>query len=215
MGRASAAAIARAENSNFLAASAKVQKIVAEDVAPLMARGMKKDAIAEQLGIEPFECERLMALAQNMWKTSAVELVSEWRGRVLTTYGEIMKELWLAYEDSKANNIVTTVTDGPDGRVTTTKRTPPDIRWLSALASVTKELAGITGLRTEAPVLQVQEVDPSVRHSLAPLDPSSYLEMIARSGGSLSVTVAPPPMASAHDTTAAPITVEPIDAVAN
>jgi hypothetical protein len=206
MPRTSAAAMKRIDAAKFAAASTKVQRIVAEDVAPLLARGMKRTQIAERLNIDVLLCDRYILLAQNMWKTSATDLISEWRGRVFTTYAEVTRALWEAFEESKANNIVTTVTEGPEGRVTTTKTAPPDIRWLSALVQVNKEIATICGLRSEAPVISVQEVDPNVRHSLAPMSPDSYMSLLAANGGQLSVTVPPPVMPSAA------VTVEATDA---
>jgi hypothetical protein len=213
VGQTSLAKQAKIDKAVFLNATPKVQRIVTEDVIPLMVRGYKLRQISEQLGVDERDTEHYMLLAYNHWKTSAADMVTEWRGRVFSNYAEICRSLWEAFEESKVNNKVVTVTENADGsKATTTKTSPPDLRWLSALVAVNKEISAIVGLKAEAPVISVQPVDESVRHSLAPLSTDAWAQMLQAQGGSLSVTVQPP-MASAVDTTAAPV--ETIDAVAD
>jgi hypothetical protein len=182
---------------SFKNASIKVKRLVAEEVAPLIVKGHNARFIAAFLGVADVEARTYIALAHSMWEESLNDTMAMWRGRVFATYGEVMKELWEVWEQSKLGNTITTTTNENGVLTTTTRTAPPDPRWLASMLAVTKEVSTMLGMRNDAPVLQVQQVDESVRHSLAPMAPDAYMQLLAQNGGQLSVTVPPPPMQSA------------------
>lgn len=180
----------------FAKSPRETRRKVAEEVAPLMCAGKNAYEIAETLDIDLKQAKRYMQLCNAMWQEQLLESMNAWKGRVLGTYEVVLRELFDTWEKSKSGSVVTTTTAG--GTVTT-KTLPPDPRWLAGVVAVTKEVSVLLGMRTDTPVVAINETSDATKAALAPLSADSYLSLLAKNGGSLNITASPPPMASAID----------------
>mgnify|MGYP001810153695 CR=1 FL=1 len=186
----------------FAKSPRETRRRVAEEVAPLMCAGRNAYEIAETLDIDLKQAKRYMQLCNAMWQEQLLESMNAWKGRVFGTYEVVLRELFDTWEKSKSGSVVTTTTAG--GTVTT-KTLPPDPRWLAGVVAVTKEVSVLLGMRTDAPVVAINETSSETRAALAPLSADAYLNLLAQNGGSLNITASPPPMASAIDVEVSPL----------
>lgn len=174
----------------------ETRRRVAEEVAPLVCAGKTAYEIAKILDIHPKQAKRWMQLCSYMWQEQLLDTMNAWKGRVFGTYEVVLRELFDAWENSKAGVVVTSTVNG--GTVTT-KTLPPDPKWLAGVVAVTKEVSVLLGMRTDTPVVAINETSDATRAALAPLSADSYLSLLAQNGGSLNITASPPPMVSAID----------------
>ena len=179
----------------------ETRRKVAEEVAPLVCAGKTAYEIAKILDIDAKQAKRYMQLCSAMWQEQLLDTMNAWKGRVFGTYEVVLRELFDTWEKSKSGQVFTVTTSS--GSVIT-RTIPPDPRWLAGVVAVTKEVSVLLGMRTDTPVVAINETSDATKAALAPLSADSYLNLLAKNGGSLNITASPPPMATAIDVDAAP-----------
>lgn len=162
---------------------------IAEVVAPLVTKGLTSRAIAKLVGISQPTAQRDMWLCKQMWLKKFENAGEDYRGRILSTYEMLQAELWEQWEKAKQGRTITTKM--PDGSVIV-RQEPADLKAISGLLAVTKEVSTYLGLREGADTVARLEVDEATRHALAPMSNEAYLALLAASGGNPVVTTRSP-----------------------